>query len=642
VPRFFQKTSKKNQKNLYNIKQQSVRIPILEINMSKIIAIDLGTSNSVVCANVGGVKTVIPNDLGSNTTPSAVAFKKDGEKLVGQVAKRQQITNYQNTFTSFKRLMGHTYKEVKDEKSSYKIKANDKGLAVTECPLLDKDFTPEELSGFVLGYLKKCAEDYLGEEVTDAIITVPAYFNQDQRVATQNAGKICGLNVLRTINEPTAAALAYGSNSKTDGLVLVYDLGGGTFDVTLLELSSDDDFYQVLASSGDSRLGGDDFDQKIMDWVIQEFKKDHGVDLSKDPSALQRVRDAAEKAKCELSSQVTSNINIPYITSVDNQPVHLSLDLSRNKFESIISDLLERIKKPVLDVLSNTEKSKIKEILLVGGSTRVPCVVKLIEDMIGITASKGVNPDLAVAEGACELAKTLEGSGSIVLADVTSLSFGIETNGGLHHILVPKNSTIPTSKKEVFTTAVDGQDSVDIVIATGERSLTKDNKVLGTFRLSDIPHARRGVPQIEVELNVNSSGVLEVKAKDLGTGKSNSITISGSSSLSQEEIDKMIQEAEEYKQADEDAKALILSRNELEMLCNGSEQTIESAKEKADQELLDAVSDAVAKAREILKEGSKEELDTAKSNLLTVSHKLSEVLYQSDPPVNIEETAEAV
>jgi molecular chaperone DnaK len=609
--------------------------------MSKIIAIDLGTSNSVVCANVGGVPTVIPNDLGSNTTPSAVAFKKDGEKLVGQLAKRQQITNFKNTFTSFKRLMGHTYEEVKDEKSSYTIKANDKGLAVAECPILDKDFTPEQLSSFVLGYLKKCAEDYLGETVTKAIVTVPAYFNQDQRVATQNAGAICGLEVLRVINEPTAAALAYGSDSKTDGLVLVYDLGGGTFDVTLLELSSDDDFYQVLASSGDSRLGGDDFDEKIMDWIIQEFKKENGVDLSKDAAALQRIRDAAEKAKCELSSQVNTNINIPFITSVDNQPVHLSLDLSRSKFETLISNLLERIKKPVEDVLSNTDKSKIKEILLVGGSTRVPCVVKLIEDMIGIPSSKGVNVDLAVAEGAAELAKTLEGGGSIVLADVTSLSFGIETNGGIHHILVPKNSTIPTSKKEVFSTAMDGQESVDVVIATGERPLTKDNKILGTFRLSGIPSAKRGVPQIEVELNVNSSGILEVKAKDLGTGKSNSITITGSSNLTQEEIDKMVKEAEEYAEADKEAKQFILDKNELEMLCSNMKTTCEEQKDKQDSSLIDPVLEAITVAEEALKENDKDKIADAKSKLLTASHALSSKLYEQTQSVSPDDAVEA-
>jgi len=609
--------------------------------MSKIIAIDLGTSNSVVCANIGGVRTVIPNDLGSNTTPSAVAFKKDGEKLVGQVAKRQQITNFKNTFSSFKRLMGHTFEEIKDEKTSYTIKANEKGLAVVECPILDKDFTPEQLSSFVLGYLKKCAEDYLGETVTDAIITVPAYFNQDQRVATKNAGAICGLNVLRVINEPTAAALAYGNNSKSDGLVLVYDLGGGTFDVTLLELSSDDDFYQVLASSGDSRLGGDDFDQKIMDWIIQEFKKESGVDLSKDGAALQRIRDAAEKAKCELSSQVSSNINIPFITSVDNQPVHLNLDLSRSKFESLISDLLERIKKPVEDVLNNTDKSKIKEILLVGGSTRVPCVVKLIEDMIGVSASKGVNVDLAVAEGACELAKTLEGNGSILLADVTSLSFGIETNGGIHHILVPKNSTIPTSRKEVFSTAVDGQESVDIVIATGERPLTKDNKILGTFRLSGIPQAKRGVPQIEVELSVNNSGILEVKAKDLGTGKSNSITISGSSNLTQDEIDKMVKEAEEYAEADKEAKQFILDKNELEMLCSNMKTTCEEQKDKQDSSLIDPVLEAITVAEEALKENDKDKIADAKSKLLTASHALSSKLYEQTQSVSPEEVIEA-
>ena len=609
--------------------------------MSKIIAIDLGTSNSVVCANVGGVPTVIPNDLGSNTTPSAVAFKKNGEKLVGQLAKRQQITNFKNTFTSFKRLMGHTYEEVKDEKSSYTIKANDKGLAVAECPILDKDFTPEQLSSFVLGYLKKCAEDYLGETVTKAIVTVPAYFNQDQRVATQNAGAICGLEVLRVINEPTAAALAYGSDSKTDGLVLVYDLGGGTFDVTLLELSSDDDFYQVLASSGDSRLGGDDFDEKIMDWIIQEFKKENGVDLSKDAAALQRIRDAAEKAKCELSSQVNTNINIPFITSVDNQPVHLNLDLSRSKFETLISNLLERIKKPVEDVLSNTDKSKIKEILLVGGSTRVPCVVKLIEDMIGIPASKGVNVDLAVAEGAAELAKTLEGGGSIVLADVTSLSFGIETNGGIHHILVPKNSTIPTSKKEVFSTAMDGQESVDVVIATGERPLTKDNKILGTFRLSGIPSAKRGVPQIEVELNVNSSGILEVKAKDLGTGKSNSITITGSSNLTQEEIDKMVKEAEEYAEADKEAKQFILDKNELEMLCSNMKTTCEEQKDKQDSSLIDPVLEAITVAEEALKENDKDKIADAKSKLLTASHALSSKLYEQTQSVSPDDAVEA-
>jgi len=597
--------------------------------MSKTISIDLGTSNSVVCANVGGVRTVIPNDLGSSTTPSAVAFKKDGERLVGQVAKRQQITNHQNTFTSFKRLMGHTFEEVKDEKSSYKIKANDKGLAVVESPLLNKDFTPEELSGFVLGYLKKCAEDYLGESVTDAIITVPAYFNQDQRIATQNAGKLCGLNVLRTINEPTAAALAYGSNTNTDGLVLVYDLGGGTFDVTLLEVSSDDDFYHVLASSGDSRLGGDDFDQKIMDWIIKEFKKDNGVDLSKDSAALQRIRDAAEKAKCELSSQVTTNINIPFITSVDNQPVHLSLDLTRNKFESLITDLLERIKGPVKEVIGTTDKSKIKEILLVGGSTRVPCVVKLIEDMIGIPASKGVNPDLAVAEGACELAKTLEGSGSIVLADVTSLSFGIETKGDLYHILVPKNSTIPTSKKEIFTTASNNQDAVDVVIYTGERPMAKDNKMLGTFKLSGIPPAPAGIPQIEIELKINASGVLDVSAKELSTGTTQSITITGSSNLSPEEIDRMIKDAEMYEKADNDLKELVIAKNNFESLIGGANRVLADYKDidSQDKESLEKI---IEESNAVLRDAKdKQEITDAEGKLNSILHPITQKMYQS-------------
>jgi molecular chaperone DnaK len=602
--------------------------------MSKIIAIDLGTSNSVVAANIGGVRTVIPNDLGSNTTPSVVAFKKDGEKLVGQVAKRQQITNYKNTFSSFKRLMGHTYEEIKDEKSSYTIKPNEKGLAVAECPNLDKNLTPEQLSSFVLAYLKKCAEDYLGETVTDAIVTVPAYFNQDQRVATKNAGAICGLNVLRVINEPTAAALAYVNNSRADGLVLVYDLGGGTFDVTLLELSSDEDFYQVIASSGDSRLGGDDFDERIMDWIIQEFKKDNGVDLSKDAAALQRIRDAAERAKCELSSQAISNINIPFITSIDSQPVHLNLDLSRSKFESLISDLLERIKKPIEEVLVNTEKTKIKEILLVGGSTRVPCVVKLIEDIIGIQASKGVNVDLAVAEGACELARTLEGDSSILLTDVTPLSLGVEVNGGMVDFLISKNTTIPTQKKSVYTSAVDFQPSVSIHILQGERPLAKDNKSLGMFNL-DIAPAKAKVPQIEVSFDISADGILSVKAVDLGTKKEQKITISGSSNLSQEEIDTMVREAENYRQADEEAKQFILDKNELEALCGSMKQTCEDQKDKQDAALIDPVLEAVAEAEDALKENDKDKISEAKKKLLTASHALSSKIYEQ--PENLVE-----
>lgn len=603
--------------------------------MSKYISIDLGTSNSVVCANIGGVKTVIPNDLGSYTTPSAVAFKKDGEKLVGQVAKRQQITNFQNTFTSFKRLMGHTYDEVKDEKASYKIKPNDKGLAVVECPILDKDFTPEQLSSFVLAYLKKCAEDYLGGTVSHAVITVPAYFNQDQRIATKNAGEIVGLKVERIINEPTAAALAYGTNTKTDGLVLVYDVGGGTFDVTILELSSDDDFYQVIATSGDSKLGGDDFDQRIMDWVIQEFKKENGVDLSKDSAALQRIRDASEKAKCELSSQVTTNINIPFITSVDNQPVHLNIDLSRSKFESLISDLLERIKKPVEDVLSNVDKSKIKEVLLVGGSTRVPCVVKLIEDMIGLTASKGVNPDLAVAEGAAELARTLEGDGSIVLADVTPISLGLEVNGGLVEVLIPKNTTVPCSRSQVFTTAQDNQDSVTINVLQTERPLAKDGKSLGMFNLSGIPPARRGVPQIEVSFDIDANGVISVKATDLSTKKEQKITISGSSNLSKEEIEQMIAEAEQYKQADEEAKQAVIEKNEAELLVVNTESSLEVAKDKVDSAIIEKVKDALASLKEALTTNDKEKIKEAKNNLLTASHEFTNELYKGNPPVDV-------
>jgi molecular chaperone DnaK len=580
-----------------------------------------------------GEPVVISSSEGGRTIPSVVSWKKDGERIVGTSAKRSAITNPQNTIYSAKRFIGHKFEEIQDEteKVAYAVKKNDKGLPVFEIPALGKTVTPEEIAAAILQKCKKDAEAYLGTTIKKAVITVPAYFNDSQKKQTMVAGEIAGLEVVRIINEPTAAALAYGLEKNKDETILVYDLGGGTFDVSVLQIG--DGTFEVLSSNGDSHLGGDDFDDKIVNYLLTEFKKDNGVDLSKDGSALSRIKDAAEKAKIELSSQQSTEINLPFITAIDGQPVHLNMSLTRAKFESLVKDLLDRIKGPILTALKDGvkgDKSKIQEVILVGGSSRIPCVQAQIKELIGLEPNKGVNPDEAVALGASVQAGIIAGSvKDIVLLDVTPLSLGVEVNGGMVDVLINKNTTIPTQKKSVYTTAQSNQTEVTVHILQGERPLAKDCKSLGMFNLSGIAPAPARVPQIEVSFDIDANGILSVKAIDLGTKKEQAITITQSSNLSKEEIEQMIKDAESYAEQDNEAKEFVLLKNEVETLCYGTEQAVESAKDKVDQELQDETLNAVKKAREILSTGTKEEILSAKTDLLNASHKLSQLLYQN-------------
>lgn len=599
----------------------------------KILGIDLGTTNSCVAIMEGGEPTVISSSEGGRTTPSVVSWKKDGDRIVGVTAKRAAVINSSNTVSSVKRFMGHMYKEVENEakKVTYKVKGSDKGIAVVEIPAINKEITPEEISAAILSKIKSDAESYLGETVSKAVITVPAYFDDSQRQATKNAGEIAGLDVVRIINEPTAAALAYGFNKDKSGVILVFDLGGGTFDVSILDVG--DGTFEVLSTSGDSHLGGDDFDDKIIEWIVSENKKNTGVDISKDASAMQRIREAAEKAKVELSSQLTTSINLPFLTAIDNQPIHLELELTRAKFEDLSKELLERIKSPLKTAIKDAKNTKISEVILVGGSSRIPCVQSLIKELTKLEPSKGVNPDEAVAIGAAIQGAILAGEvKGIVLLDVTPLSLGVEVNGGMVDVLISKNTTIPANRKSIYTTAVNNQTEVTIHILQGERPIAKDNKSLGQFNLSGIPPAPARVPQIEVSFDLDSNGILSVNAKDVGTGKEQSITISNSSNLDKEEIERMIKEAEQYAEQDNEAKELIILKNETEQLCLSVESTLESSKEKLEQKLIDEANEAVENTRKSLQENIKENIEKERENLIKVSHALSEVLYKNEGP----------
>ena len=615
--------------------------------MSKeiILGIDLGTTNSCVAVMEAGEPIVIPSSEGGRTIPSVVSWKKDGERTVGVTAKRNAVTSPKNTIFSAKRFIGHKFNEIKDEavKVPYVVKENDKGLPVFEVPAAGKDVTPEEIAAAVLQKCKTDAEAYLGKEIKKAVITVPAYFNDSQKKQTMVAGEIAGLEVVRIINEPTAAALAYGLDKNKEETILVYDLGGGTFDVSVLQIG--DGTFEVLSSNGDSHLGGDDFDDKIVEYLLSEFKKENGIDLSKDTSALSRIKDAAEKAKIELSSQMSSSISLPFITAVDGQPIHLNMDLTRAKFENLVKDLLDRIEAPVKTALSDAvkgDKSKISQVILVGGSSRIPCVQAQIKELVGVEPNKGVNPDESVALGACVQGGILAGDvKGIVLLDVTPLSLGVEVNGGMVDVLIGKNTTIPTQKKNIYTTAIANQTEVTIHILQGERPLAKDNKSLGMFNLSGIAPAPARVPQVEVSFDIDANGILSVNAKDLGTGKEQKITITQSSNLTQDEIDKMVKEAEEYAEADKEAKQFILDKNELEMLCSNMKTTCEEQKDKQDSSLIDPVLEAITVAEEALKENDKDKIADAKSKLLTASHALSSKLYEQTQSVSPEEVIEA-
>ncbi|RKN78972.1 molecular chaperone DnaK [Paenibacillus ginsengarvi] len=576
--------------------------------MSKVIGIDLGTTNSCVAVMEGGEAVVIPNVEGNRTTPSVLGFKKDGERVVGETAKRQAITNPDRTIISIKRYMGTNHKEKID----------------------DKEYSPQEISAMILQKLKADAEAYLGTTVTQAVITVPAYFNDSQRQATKDAGKIAGLEVLRIVNEPTAAALAYGLDKQdTNQTILVYDLGGGTFDVSILELG--DGIFEVKATSGDNRLGGDDFDQVVMDYLVAEFKKEHGIDLSKDKAAVQRLKDAAEKAKKELSSVLTTTISLPFITVVDGVPQHLELNLTRAKFEEISAPLVERTLGPTRQALSDSglSTSEITKVVLVGGSTRIPAVQEAIKKLIGKEPHKGVNPDEVVALGAAIQAGVLTGDvKDVVLLDVTPLSLGIETAGGVFTKMIDRNTTIPTSKSQVYSTYADNQTSVEIHVLQGERSMAADNKTLGRFMLGDIPPAPRGIPQIEVTFDIDANGIVNVSALDKGTGKSQKITITSSSGLSDAEIDKMMKDAEAHADEDRKRKDLVEARNQADQLIYTVDKTVKDLGDKVDQGEIDKANAAKDELKKALEGNDLETITKATEQLSEVVQQLSVKLYE--------------
>jgi molecular chaperone DnaK len=599
--------------------------------MSKIIGIDLGTTNSVVAVMQGGEPTVIPNQEGARTTPSVVAITKSGERLVGQVAKRQSITNPENTVYSIKRFIGRRFDEVQEEAKRVPYKVVKGPHDDVRVEISGKAYTPQELSAMILQKLKSAAEDFLGEKVTKAVITVPAYFNDSQRQATKQAGEIAGLEVPRIINEPTAAALAYGLDKKKDETIAVYDLGGGTFDISILEVG--EGVVEVKSTNGDTHLGGDDIDQRIIEWIVAEFKKEQGIDLSKDRMAIQRLKEAAEKAKIELSQLMETEINLPFVTADASGPKHLQLKLTRSKLEQLMEDLLQRTVGPVKQALSDAglTPDKIDEVVLVGGSTRIPRVVEIVKGLFnGKEPHKGVNPDEVVAVGAAVQGGVLGGEvKDILLLDVTPLSLGVETLGGVSTVLIPRNTTIPTRKSETFSTAADNQTSVEIHVLQGERPVASGNRSLGKFHLIGIPPAPRGVPQIDVTFDIDANGILNVSAKDNATNKEQKITITASSGLSKEEAERMKKEADAHADEDKSRLSEVEARNRLDNLVYQTDKIIKENREKLAEADVKAGEEAVEDARRALTEGGLDRLNAAAENLTKASHRIAETMYKA-------------
>ena len=602
--------------------------------MAKILGIDLGTTNSAMAVMEGSEPEILVNAEGDRTTPSVEGFRKDGERVVGKAAKNQAVTNPENTVSSVKRFIGRSYDETPEERKtvSYKLQKGKDGRAVVDID--GKDYTPEEISAMVLQKLKNDAEKQLGGPVTQAVITVPAYFNDAQRQATKDAGKIAGLEVLRIINEPTAAALAYGlDKTNKDEKILVFDLGGGTFDVSILELG--DGVFEVASTAGDNHLGGDDWDQRIIDWMADKFKAENGIDLRQDKMALQRLKEAAEKAKMELSSTTQANINLPFITADASGPKHLDYTLTRAEFERITKDLLDRVKKPVEQALKDAglKTGDIDEVILVGGSTRMPAVQDIVKKLTGKEPNMSVNPDEVVAMGAAVQGGVLAGDvEGILLLDVTPLSLGVETMGGVMTKMIERNTTIPTRKTEIYSTASDNQTSVEVHVLQGERQMASDNKTLGKFQLTGIPAARRGVPQIEVTFDIDANGIVNVSAKDLGTGKQQQITISGSTALNDDEVERMVKDAEAHAEEDAKRKEEIEVRNNADALVNATEQTLQEVGDKAPADVKSAAEEAIAEAKQALEGSDMDAIKAATEKMQQAGYKLAEVVYSTQGP----------